>query len=149
MHRFIYYLALALAMFPVISVSGGMYYDLTFDLNATNTTLGYFLWETGVCGSLIYIVFMFILTIDLLHAGRSDDRLGMEARGLLGATAILWLCLVYTNLFFAPNLWFPTCSLVGSVHPNTGKGGQNFPQAASPREYTLPGSLALGGSPPR
>lgn len=119
---------------------GGAYYDLTFDLNAINTTIGHLIWETGLAGTLTFMAFLIALTFDVRKAAHDTDEAGFLANGMLATTAIVWMCLVYTNLFFTTELMIPYMFFTASALASYWKRQQRKPlPEVAPADWTANG----------
>ena len=95
--------------------SGGDYWEYHDNLEATGTTISHLLWETGICGLLLFVLFLSFVTYDCLKASKTEGDIAEMGAAMFATSSIVWVCLAYTSLFFAPEIMTPFCYLSGLV----------------------------------
>ena len=76
-------------------------------LKGGGTTLSVLLWETGLLGVFIFILFVILIAWDsMLLAKRDSGFWGKFASGWFGITIIVFVTLPYFNLYFFPEVAF-------------------------------------------
>jgi hypothetical protein len=79
--------------------SGGDYLNVRNELGGTSTTLAMLLWETGVLGTLLFVLFLTFVTMDARRLAASEGLSGSLGAVMFGVGPVVILCLAYANLF--------------------------------------------------
>lgn len=84
--------------------SGGDYRFLYNELGATSTTIAMLIWETGLVGTVFFVVFLAFLGLDAWRLSKVGGFLGGLASAHFSVTAVVGLGLIYANLFHHPEV---------------------------------------------
>ncbi len=102
------------AMLSSVSISSGSY-GWRLGIISNDTLMSFLLWETGIGGLLLFLIFMLLVTYDAYKLARTDDIRGAMAAGWLGVLVIIFLSIPYTNIFYFSVLIYLFALLSGMV----------------------------------
>lgn len=95
---------------------GGAYYYLTDRMSAPATTISHLIWETGVIGCILYLMFLIFLVSDCLKYRNDPESFTSHiAMALIPTSAIIGLTLIYTNIFFRADIMLPYLFMMALV----------------------------------
>jgi len=95
---------------------GGAYFFLHERMSGAGTTISHLIWETGVIGCILYLMFLFAVVADCLKSRHdSEGFTTIIAMSLVPVSAIMGLTLIYTNTFFRPDIMLPYLFMMALV----------------------------------
>ncbi len=78
---------------------GAVYRYVKFELGGASTGLSFLMWETGILGTLFYLLFMYFVSRDSLALSREASLTGTFGAAVFACTTIVFLNIIYTNMF--------------------------------------------------
>ncbi|MBK9132741.1 MAG: hypothetical protein IPM20_14080 [Gammaproteobacteria bacterium] len=84
------------------------------------------LWETGVGGVILFVLFLIFLIVDAHKLSRSGDSSAILASGWLGVLAVILIAMTYINMFYFNTLIFMFSYFSGYVAAKSASLRYNF-----------------------